>query len=256
MIHHLAQIDDSAVIDDSATIMNHAFIGPNVTIGPGCIIHPYAVISQDTTLGANNVVYSHAVLGGDPQDITQGDERTQLVVGDNNIFREQVTVSRGSHKQDKLTHIGNNNFLMAYVHIGHDCLVGDHNVFTNYTGLSGHVTVDHNVVFSGYVGVHQFVNVGAYAFIGRGCMVTQDILPYLMVTGQDAKVSGLNRVGLKRQGFDEARMRYLKGAFRVLFRQSHTLVQAADVLREQLPECPDYQLLLDGIARAKRGVAR
>ena len=194
MIHPKAYVDSSATVDESAEIMPYAYVGPNVTIGRKCILKPYAVIEQNTKIGEGNVVHCHAVLGGDPQDVGYRAEPTFLEIGNYNTFREHVTVHRGSHKQDKITRIGHHNFVMASAHIGHDCIVGDHNIFTNYVALSGHVTVDHHAVFSGYVGVQQFCHIGAYAFLGRAALITMDVLPYVMVTGSDAKVTGLNRV--------------------------------------------------------------
>ena len=252
-------IDPSAKVHEDAIIETHAIIGPNVVIGAGTHVHSFAVIRENTTLGKNNVVYSGVVLGGDPQDrgYSDADGDTWLEVGDNNVFREQVTINRGSHKESGKTVIGHHNYFMTYSHVGHDCVVGDHNIFVNCSALGGHVVLGNRITLSAYCAIHQFCRVGDFAFIADASQCKKDVLPFTMITTSDKPhVCGLNTVGLQRNGFDKKTIRQLKRAYNKLFSQGLLLKEAVTELHKMTTDCPPVQTLIAGIARAKRGFIR
>lgn len=225
-----ARIAEGARLGEGNEIGPYAVIEEGTSIGDGNRILAGAVIKAGTRLGNRNVVHEHAVLGGDPQDLKfDPRQQTTLVVGDENVFREQVTVNRGSRPGGG-TVLGNGNFLMATAHVGHDCHIGDRSVVVTSAGLGGHVHVEDRAFVSGGVMVHQFVRIGTLAMIGGNAKVTQDCLPYMITDGVPARVRGLNLVGLKRAGADAAALAELKQAYRILFRRGLRLEQILEAL--------------------------
>jgi UDP-N-acetylglucosamine acyltransferase len=227
-----------------------------VVIGPGCRIGPHAVIKGPTVLGAGNRVFQFASIGDDPQDMKYRGETTRLVIGDRNTFREYVTVNRGTVTGKGETRIGNDNLILAYSHVAHDCVLGDHIIMSNAVNLAGHVQVGDWAIFSGYAGAHQFCRIGAHAFIANNTAVLQDIPPFVLAAGQPAGPRAVNVEGLKRRGFTDEQLRAIRIAFRVLYRSDLKLEEASAQLRELAREQPVLQCFADFIAGSARGLAR
>ena len=256
MIDSSAIIDPSAKLHPSVKVGPWAIIGPNVELGENTEIHAHAVITRDTIMGKNNQVHPFSVLGGDPQDLGYKGEPTQLIIGDNNIIREYVTISRGSHHDKRKTIIGNNNFILAYCHIGHDCRIGNHVLFTNNATLAGHVTVEDYAKLGAFIAVHQFCHVGSHSFITRGALVNRDVLPYTIVTSHTSETRGLNLVGLQRAGFSDDTIRQLKRAYNVIFRRGLKLEEILNELKPLAKESPEVSLLVNQIESSERGFIR
>jgi UDP-N-acetylglucosamine acyltransferase len=255
-------IDDRAMIDASARIADDvhigpwSYIGPNVEIGTGTVIGPHVVIKGPTCIGRYNKIYQFASIGEDPQDKKYKGEPTRLEIGDNNIIRESCTISRGTVQGGSLTRVGNNNLFMAYVHIAHDCIVNNNTIFSNNASLSGHVTVDDYAILSGFSGVHQFCHIGAHSFLAMGTLVGKDIPPYVLVSGAKASPHGLNAEGLKRRGFSAMTIRWLRRAYKVVYRQGLLLNDAIHKLEAMVPECAEINLLLEFLRHSTRGIIR
>lgn len=256
MINQHAIIDPSAKIAADVQIGPYAVIGPGVEIGAGTRIGSHTVIHNNTKIGSNNHIDAFVSLGGDPQHIHYQGEMTYLEIGDNNVIREFCTLNRGTVQGGGLTRIGSRNFLMAYVHIAHDCMLGNEVVLANNTSLAGHVVVEDYVVFGAFCGVHQFVSIGAYSFLGRATKVGQDIPPYVLVTGSPGGPRGLNLVGLKRRGFSEQTLRTLRRAYSLVYRQGLRLQDAVDQLVPMVDTCPELKPFVEMLQRSKRGMAR
>ncbi|PWK92025.1 acyl-[acyl-carrier-protein]--UDP-N-acetylglucosamine O-acyltransferase [Fulvimonas soli] len=257
MIHPTAQVDPSAVIGASVSVGAYSVIGADVEIGEGTVVGPHVVIEGPTRIGRDNRINQFAALGGAPQDKKWKGERTELVVGDRNIFREFVTVHRGTGDGGGVTRIGSDNWFLAYVHIAHDCQVGNHTVFSNYSALAGHVEIGDWVILSGFSGVHQFCKVGAHAFIGMGCLVGADVPPFVtMANEQRGRPRGINSEGLKRRGFEPARIAAIKRAYRTLYMGGLPLAEAREQLAAQAQDSDDVKALLDFIDRSERALAR
>jgi len=256
MIDERAIIDPSAKIASNVTIGPWTVIGPEVEIGEDSWIGPHVIIKSHTKIGKNNRIYQYSSIGEDPQHMAYHGEQTWMEIGDNNIIREFCTLHRGTPQGKKVTRLGNNNFIMSYVHIAHDCAVGNHTIFVNNASIAGHVMVDDYVVIGGFSGVHQFCYVGAHSFITRATMVPKDVLPYVLVSGNPATVHGLNAVGLKRRGFAEETIRMLRQAYKLIYRQGLTVKNALPQLEALLPSCPEVQLLINGLTESNRGIVR
>jgi UDP-N-acetylglucosamine acyltransferase len=256
VISEQAVIDPSARIAEGVTIGPGTIIGADVTIGEGTWIGPHVVIQGPTVIGKNNKIFQFASVGNDPQDITYQDEPTRLEMGDNNVIREFCMISRGTVKGGGVTRLGNHNFLMAYAHVGHDCMVGHHVSMVSYSALSGHVTVDDYATIGAYSAVHQFCKVGAYAFITRGTYITKDVLPYVIISGQDTTVYGINTVGLKRRGVSSSAVDILRRAYKIVFRKGLTVQEALVDLEALLLDCPEVSLMIDSLKQSTRGIVR
>jgi UDP-N-acetylglucosamine acyltransferase len=257
MIHASAQIDPSAVIEDGVSIGAFSVIGADVRIGAGTVVGPHVVIEGPTTIGRDNRVSQFASIGGPPQDKKFAGERAELVIGDRNLIREFVTINRGTGEGGGITRIGHDNWLLAYVHIAHDCLVGDHVVFSNYSALAGHVQIGDWTILSGYAGVHQYCKVGAHAFIGMGCLVGSDVPPFVMMANeQHGRPRGINSEGLKRRGFDAPRIAAIKRAYRTLYMAGLSLPEAREQLLAQAQGSDDVRAMLDFLDRSERALAR
>lgn len=251
-----AVISPQAEIAADAEVGPYAVIGPDVTIGPRCWIGPHVVINGPTELGAGNRVYQFASLGEAPQDMKYRGEPTRLVVGERNTFREFVTVNRGTVTGSGETRIGNDNLILAYSHIAHDCLLGNHIIFSNVVQLAGHVEVGDWAIFSGYSGAHQFCRIGAHAFIGNNTSVIRDIPPYVLATGHPAEPRSINVEGLKRRGFEETQLRAIRNAFRLLYRSDLKLEVATRRIEEQARKHEVLGIFAEFLRASTRGLAR
>ena len=255
-IHPTAVIDSTAQIDDCVTIGAYSVIGAEVQIGAGTVIGPHTTIDGPTRIGRDNRIHGHAAIGGDPQDKKYHGERSELVIGDRNTIREFVTISRGTAEGGGTTRIGDDNWIMAYVHIAHDCHVGNNTIFANNATLAGHVEIGDFVTLGGFSGVHQFCKIGIHAFVGMGSLINADVLPFVMVGGQYAKPRGINSEGLKRRGFSAERIAAIKRAYRALFVSGKPLADARAQLAAQAAEDADVKQMLEFIDRSERSLLR
>ena len=231
-------------------------IGPDVVIGPRCWIGSHAIITGQTTLGADNKVFPFASIGSEPQDKKYGGGPTRLAIGDRNVFREFCTINRGATPDQGLTRIGDDNLFMAYTHVAHDCTLGNNIVMVNYAGLAGHVELGDWVILSGYTGVHQFCKIGAHAFTAALSGVTRDVPPYIMAVGQPAVPHSINSEGLKRRGFSPEQIRNLRSAYRILYRSDLPLAAAVEQLTALVPTQPELAPLVQFIASSERSLIR
>ncbi|CAN7645952.1 acyl-ACP--UDP-N-acetylglucosamine O-acyltransferase [Acidovorax sp. LjRoot117] len=259
-IHPTAIIADGARIDPSVTVGPYAVIGPQVVIGPGCTVGAHCVIEGRTTIGKDNRIFQFASLGADPQDKKYKGEDTELVIGDRNTVREFCTFNRGVPGAGGKTSIGDDNWIMAYTHIAHDCHVGNHTTMANNTTLAGHVLIGDWVTVGGLTGIHQFVKIGAHAMIGFSSAVSQDVPPFMTVDGNPLSVRGLNAEGLRRRGFSAGRVAVIKQIHRLMYRQGLTL-EAARAAIADLPVAhpeatADVALVMAFLASSSRGIAR
>ncbi|KTC94739.1 UDP-N-acetylglucosamine acyltransferase [Legionella geestiana] len=256
MISEHAIIHPSARLGKGVSVGPGAIIGADVEIGDNTWVGPHAVIEGPTRIGKNNRIFQFASVGDEPQDTTYQGEKTSLEIGDGNVIREYCMISRGTVKGGGITRIGNNNFLMAFSHIGHDCMIGNHVIMINYAALSGHVLVNDYAIIGGYAAVHQFCSVGQYAFIARATYVTKDVLPYVMIAGHTTSACGINTVGLKRRGFTPAAIDGLRRAYKIIFRKGYTVQQAVAELEQMQAECPEVTPLIDSLNTSTRGIVR
>jgi UDP-N-acetylglucosamine acyltransferase len=233
-IHPSAVVDAGAELAADVEVGPYAVIGPQVVGGEGTTVGPHAVIEGPTRIGRHNRIHAHATLGGAPQDKKYRGEPTRLEVGDGNTFRECVTVNRGTVQDGGVTRIGHDNWVMAYVHIAHDCLVGDHTILANTTNLAGHVQIGDWVILGGCSQVHQFCKIGAHAMTGVSTVVLHDIPPFVMASGNTAQAHGMNTEGLRRRGFSAPSLAALRQAYKTLYRSGLTLQQAREALSEQV----------------------
>lgn len=254
MIHETAIIDPSAKIADNVSIGPYSVIGPDVVIGEGTWIGPHVVIQGPTVIGRDNKIFQFSSVGEMPQDLKFFGEKTYLEIGDRNSIREFCTIHRGTGHDNSLTKIGNDNLFMAYVHIAHDCIVGNGNIFANNASLAGHVVVADGVTFGGFSGVFQFCHVGSHSFIATNSVVIKDVPPYVKVSGHYAKPYGLNTVGLQRKGFSSDTMLELKRAYKVIYRNGLTVEQAVDELQKM--NTPEVLQMMQFIAASEAGIVR
>jgi len=257
LIHPTAVIDPSARLAAGVRVGAFTFIGADVEIGENTEVGPHCSIHGPTRIGRDNRFIGHVAVGGEPQDKKFGGERTELVIGDRNVFREFVTLNRGTGGGGGVTTIGHDNWMLAYTHVAHDCHVGNHCVFSNNTTLAGHVTVGDYVIISGFAGAHQFCRIGAHAFLGMGALTNGDVPPFTMV-GSDSlgRPRGINSEGLKRRGFDAERIAAIKRAYRTLYVAGLPLAEAKVQLAEQAEQSPDVKDMLDFIEHAERPLLR
>jgi UDP-N-acetylglucosamine acyltransferase len=252
-IHPTAVISPDAQLAPDVRVGPYAVIEEETVIGAGCEIAAHAVIKRYTKLGARNRIYEHATIGGEPQDVKFKGERSGLLIGDDNLIREGATIHRASG-EGEVTRVGSRNFLMIGIHIAHNCLVGDDNIFANGAALAGHITVEDHVFLSNDAGAHQFVRMGRYAMVGGKSKIVQDVLPFFTTDGNPARVRGLNSVGLRRAGFSVESRRALKQAYQLLFRAALPLEDALSEI-EQLKD-DNVQHLINFIRGSKRGFTR
>lgn len=256
MIHPTAIIDPGAQIAAGVSVGAYSIIGADVEIDENTWIAPHVVISGPTRIGRNNKIYQFSSIGAVPQDKKYAGEKTFLHIGDGNVIRESCTINRGTAQGGGVTRIGNNNWIMAYVHIAHDCIIGNHVVFANNASLAGHATIQDYVILGGFTLVHQFCVVGTYAFTAMASAISKDVPPYVMVSGHMAKPHGLNTEGLKRHGFSADTINQLRRAYKILYRSNYTVAQALEKLRELEGDCAEVGRWVEFLGNTTRGIIR
>jgi UDP-N-acetylglucosamine acyltransferase len=257
MIHPTAVVDPGAKVPASCSVGPFCHIGPAVELGEHCELMSHVVIHGPAKIGANNRFFPFCAIGIEPQDITYKGEKTSLEIGDNNVIRECVTLNRGTAKGGGVTRIGSHTLIMAYSHVGHDSVIGDHAMLVNGATLAGHVTVEEWAVVGALCPVHQFVRIGAHSYIGGGSVITQDVLPYSKcVTPRHTQAYGMNSVGLERRGFSQERIRKIHHAFRVLLNSKLNTTQALEKLKAEGDQGEDVAMLLKFIESSERGVIK
>ena len=256
MIHPTAIIADSAVIADDVEIGAYSVIGDQVQIGAGTKIDSHVVINGPTSIGIDNRIYQFASIGDDPQDKKYADQPTRLEIGDGNTIREFCTISRGTVEDQGITRLGNHNWIMAYVHIAHDCMIGDNTIMANNATLAGHVHVGDWVIFAGFSGAHQFCKIGAHAFMGMYAGANRDIPAYVTCSGLPATPRGINSEGLKRRGFSEQQIRNIKNAYRLVYRKGLKLTEAMEQIERLCDSQPELVIFLESLRASERGIIR
>ncbi len=252
-IHPTAIIAPTAVLGERVDVGPYAYIGDQCVVGDGCVIAMRATLERNVTLAAGVKIGIGSVIGGDPQDLKYKGEHTTVEIGENSVVREYATINRGTTHSLK-TSVGSGSFLMSYVHLAHDCQVGNGVIIGNGTQLAGHVSIDDRAIVSGLVAVHQFARIGRHSFVGGCSRVAKDVPPYLKAVGNPVKLYGLNSVGLQRSGFDEAIVRELKRAYRLVFRSELNVSQALQRARAELQQFTEVMAFLTFIEESERGI--
>ncbi len=256
MIDSRAVIDPKAKIADGVSIGPYSTIGPDVEIAEGTWIGPHVVINGPCRIGKENRIFQFSSIGEEPQDKKFNGEPTLLEIGDRNIIREFCTLNRGTSQDLGYTRVGNDNWIMAYVHIAHDCVVGNNTIFANNATLAGHVNIQDSAILGGACLIHQFCTIGAHSFVGMGSHISKDVPPYLMVSGQPAEPHGLNVEGLRRHDFSDQTIKSLRQAYKVIYRSGLTVVKALEQLEQLKGEQKEVALFADFIAQSERGIVR
>jgi len=256
-IHPQAIVSPEAKLGADVRIGAYAVVGEGVELGDGCVLHEHSAVRGPAKFGAGNVFHPFCVIGGDPQDYTFRGERVELEAGEENIFREYVTISRGTVKGGGVTRVGSKNFFLAYSHVGHDCQIGSNTLFVNGATLAGHVTVQDFVTIGAFSPVHQFCRLGRYCYIGASTVITQDVPPFsLIVTERETRCFGPNTIGLERKGFSTERIKALQKAFRVLTRSKKNMSQALEEMRKSMAASADVRELVEFVENAERGIVK
>jgi UDP-N-acetylglucosamine acyltransferase len=256
LIHPQAIIEDGAVIGNNVRIGPWTYVAGNVVIGDDCEINSHVVINGPTTIGKGNRIFQFASIGEDCQDLKYAGEPTELVIGDNNTFRENCTVHRGTIQDNSLTKIGSNNLFMAYTHVAHDCMIGSNCILANGASIAGHVHVGDHVIIGGMAGVHQFCHIGDHSFVAANSLILKDVPPYVMASGQPAKPFGLNSEGLKRRGFDKDVILQIKRAYKSVYRQGLTVEEAIAKINAIKHGMTELDIFTDFIEQSSRGIIR
>jgi UDP-N-acetylglucosamine acyltransferase len=256
MIHSTAIISDTAVVADDVEIGPYSIIGDHVEIGSGTKIDSHVVVNGPTKIGKNNHIYQFASVGDDPQDKKYADEPTSLIIGDRNTIREFCTVSRGTTQDAGETIIGDDNWIMAYCHIAHDCIVGNQTIMANNATLAGHVHIGDWVICGGFSGIHQFCHIGAHAFLGMFSAIARDVPAYTLVSGQPAVPKGINSEGLKRRDFSTEQIRNIKNAYRLVYRKGNKLSEAIAEIESLAGDQPEVLPFLESLRSSERGIIR
>lgn len=255
-IDRLAIIDPKAQIDESVTVGPYSIIGSDVTIAANTWIGPHVIINGPTTIGSNNKIFQFSSIGEIPQDKKFHNEESRLEIGDGNTIREFVTINRGTENGGGVTKIGNNNWLMAYIHIAHDCIVGNEAVFSNNATLAGHVTVGNGVILGGFTLVHQFCSIGNNVFTAMGSSISKDVPPYLMVSGTPAHPCGVNSEGLKRLGLSSDIIKNIKSVYKYLYRSGLGFEEAKKEIEKISESCSEVKMMYDFLQNSKRSILR
>lgn len=256
MIHPTAIIDSSAIIADDVKIGPYSIIGAGVEIGAGCEIASHVVINGPTKIGKNNRIFQFASIGEEPQDKKYHGEPTLLEIGDNNLIRESVTINRGTVQGGGLTRVGHNNWIMAYVHIAHDCLIGNDNIFANNASLAGHVLIDDFVILGGFTLVSQFNYMGSHSFSAMGSVISRNVPPYVLVSGHMAKPVGVNVEGLRRRQFSDSQIRNIRQAYKYLYRTGLRMEEAVQRLTNIEQEADELDVMLRFFDKQEGGIIR
>lgn len=256
MIHPTAVVHSGARLAPGVSVGPYSIIGEHVEIGEGTTVGSHVVIEGRTRVGAHNRIFGFSSLGGEPQDKKYAGEATALEIGDRNTIREYCTFNCGTAQDARVTRIGDDNWIMAYVHIAHDCQVGSHTIFANAASIAGHVHVGDYAVLGGLTGVHQFVMIGAHSMTAGATLLLQDLPPYVMAAGNDAKPFGVNAEGLKRRGFREEQIAEIKRAYKTLYRSGLGVEDARLAIAEQAQKAPELRVLVDFLERSRRGIVR
>jgi len=256
MIHPTAIVHPGARLADDVEVGAYTTIGEHVEIGSGTVVGPHVVINGHTRIGRNNQIFQFCSLGEVPQDKKYDNEPTRLEIGDHNTIREFCTFNLGTVQDAGVTRVGDHNWIMAYVHLAHDCQVGNHTIFANNAQLAGHVKVSDYAILGGFTVVHQFVRIGAHIITGMGTILLQDVPPFVLASGNPAAPHGINAEGLKRRGFSSATIMAIKRAYKTLYKSGLGFDQAREGIRAQLADCPDLQLLVDFLDQSERGIVR
>ncbi len=256
MIDSKACIDPTAELDEGVTVGPFTVIGPGVCIGKGTTIGSHVVIKGPTTIGGDNRIYQFASVGEDPQDKKYAGEDTRLEIGDRNVIREFTTINRGTAQDAVATRIGNDNLLMAYTHVAHDCQLGNQVILANAASLGGHVTVDDWAILGGFSMAHQFSHIGAHSFCAMGSVINKDIPPYVTVSGHPAKPYGINSEGLRRRDFSTEAIQQIKRAYKIIYKQQNTIEEAILLLRELAEECQEINRYIAFLEASERGIVR
>jgi len=256
MHHPTAIIHPNAKLADDVEVGAYTIIGEHVEIGAGTTVGPHVVIDGHTRIGQNNHIFQFSSLGAVPQDKKYAGEPTRLEIGDSNVIREFCTFNVGTVQDGGVTRVGNNNWIMAYVHLAHDCQIGNHAIFANNAQLAGHVLVDDYAILGGFTVVHQFVQIGAHVITSMGTILLQDLPPYVTASGNPAAPHGINSEGLKRRGFSSAAIMAIKRAYKSLYKSGLSLEEAKEVIHQQTEEHPELDLLAEFLARSERGIIR
>ena len=256
MIDARAIVSPQAQLASEVSVGPFTIIGPHVQIGPGTVVGPHVVINGPTTIGAGNRIFQFASIGDAPQDKKYQGEPTALQIGDRNVFRESCTVNRGTTHDKGVTRIGSDNLFMAYSHVAHDCVIGNHTVFANCASLGGHVEIGDWAILGGLTAVHQFTKIGLHAFLAGGAIVTRDVPPYIIVAGNPAQPHAVNSEGLKRRGFSEEQIRNIREAYRILYRSDLLLNAALERMRELAAVHPEIRAFVDFIGSSTRSIVR
>jgi UDP-N-acetylglucosamine acyltransferase len=256
LIDSSARIDATAIIADGVSVGAWCVIGPNVSLGAGTVVEPHVIIKSNTRIGTNNHIYQFSSIGEDPADKKFAGEETWLEIGYDNIFREGVTLHRGTGVGGGITRIGNSNLMMPYVHIAHDCAVGDYTVFANNAGISGHVQVDDWAILGGLAGVNQFIKIGAHAMVGGMTHITNDIPAYMIVSGTPATIRGINAIGLERRGYSKSVIQTIRKAYKIIYLRGLNLQEAIEEIRTLVTDCDEIKLLLNSLLASEKGIHR
>lgn len=256
MIHPTAIVDPNARVADSVLIGAYSVVGPDVEIGEGTSIAEHVVVEGPTRIGKNNRFFPFSSIGAAPQDKKYAGEPTTLEIGDGNTIREFCTFNRGTSQDAGATRLGNDNWIMAYVHLAHDCQVGNNTIFANNAQLAGHVHVGDHAILGGFTVVHQFVHIGAHAISAMGSILLQDLPPYITAAGNTARPFGINSEGLKRRGFSPEAIARIKAAYKTLYKSGLSLADARAELSARAPQAPELELLVTFLQRAGRGIIR
>jgi UDP-N-acetylglucosamine acyltransferase len=256
LIDPRAVVDPAAKIDASVHVGAYTIIGADVELGRGTRVEPHVVIKGPTVIGADNHIFQFASIGDDPQDKKYKGERTRLVIGDRNTIREYCTLNRGTVQDEGVTTIGSDNWIMAYCHVAHDCVVGSNTIFANNASIAGHVRVGDYAMLGGFTAVHQFCRIGAHSLCGMFSYVTKDVAAYVMISGRPAEPRGINAEGLKRRGFTAEQIRNVREAYRIVYRQSLKLDEAIAELSPLVDAQPEIKPFLDSLRDGSRGLAR
>ncbi|OOZ37084.1 acyl-ACP--UDP-N-acetylglucosamine O-acyltransferase [Solemya velesiana gill symbiont] len=256
MIHPCAIIDPKAELDESVKVGPFTVIGPGVQVGKGTDIGPHVVIKGETSIGEDNRIFQFASVGEDPQDKKYAGERTRLEIGDRNVIREFTTINRGTAQDAGVTQIGNDNLLMAYTHVAHDCRIGNHVIMANAASLGGHTVIDDWAILGGFTIAHQFSHIGAHSFCAMGSAVNKDMPPYVTVSGHPAKPHGINSEGLKRRDFSADAIAAIKEGYKLIYMRGLKLEEAREALDALARDFPEVSLYTDFLQKSDRGIVR